>query len=66
MADEDTLKLMHYIIHLDKMIGKGAFGKVYDCTDIENKNKELCAKVFRYLIKDNYRKNRWWKNIKRN
>lgn len=29
------------------MIGKGAFGKVYDCTDIDNKNKELCAKVLK-------------------
>ena len=33
MADEETLVVSHYTIHLDSLIGKGAFGKVYDCTD---------------------------------
>lgn len=49
MADEETLVVSHYTIHLDSLIGKGAFGKVYDCTDENDKKKELCAKVSNFF-----------------
>ncbi|CAD8108476.1 unnamed protein product [Paramecium primaurelia] len=46
-----NIKVSHYSINTDEILGKGSYGIVYACQSDNLKNKDLCVKVLLILIR---------------
>ncbi|CAD8133136.1 unnamed protein product [Paramecium pentaurelia] len=45
--NSEPIEISHYQIDRKKFYGKGQYGAVYGCTDHQNPNRQLCAKVLK-------------------
>ncbi|CAD8197855.1 unnamed protein product [Paramecium octaurelia] len=52
MSDDNMIKLKSYVINTNYEIGRGQYGVVYECQDLDNPQLKLCAKIINERLED--------------